>query len=147
MRNNKSFILFLTYFLIGITQYSHVALDYVFSLHGQEDMMPSWLFKGYFYFHNLIVFSFSFMVLTLFSQHVRFVYKNYTTVEYLDYRKDHGYLGCYDWCCMLPGTNYDLGLVPNFFQVFGRDVFWWFLPTVPDNHRVELGFNKVPEVK
>lgn len=145
MRNNKAFVLFLVYFLIGITQYIDVAYDYAFGLHEQPDMFPGFLAKSYFYFHNWIVLMFAFMVLTLFTQHVRFLVRNYTTVEYLEYRKEHGFLGAYDWCCKLPGTQYDQGAMANFTQVFGKDVLWWLLPTVPDNVQVEVGFSTIPE--
>jgi hypothetical protein len=154
-RNNKSFILFLVYFLvlarqIGITQYIHIASDYIFGYHDQPDMLESSLEKTYFYFHNWLVLAFAMLVGTLFSQHARFLIYNYTTVEYLEFRKEVQVTTAYEWCCGLKvtrsqGTQYDLGLVPNFTQVFGKDVLWWLIPSVPDNADIESGFNKPPE--
>lgn len=57
-----------------------------------------------------------FMVSILFSNHIRFVTQNVTTIEFVEKRK------------VATGNQYDVGMMPNLHQIFGKNPLLWPLP-------------------
>jgi len=152
LRNYKYFLVFLTFAPVRHTQlggYSYVYLMLQYAMGTVEgkavpDYLGEWYYKVPFYTVMVLQMPFAVLVTLLLVLHHLMLVNNRTTVEV--------YKGAaLSWipCVSLVEdavSPYDIGLIANYLQVFGKNFAWWAFPVPPNNFECEFDCPKAPEL-
>lgn len=129
--NYKGFFLFVFYLMIYLFIYSYCSTVYLIGRY--YDQIPPagqglnaalmWVMIGLSYLFSLFTFG-------LLASHIMIVLLNSTTLEFMK-GKTFRFPICVDSDPVISKqTNtHDMGLIPNFLQIFGRNPFLWYIPS------------------
>jgi palmitoyltransferase len=146
--NYKAFFIFIFFLAQGTMLYVYLLLDYIiartykFELEG-----PAWYFSPLFWTESVIVCLTAVLVPMLFGTHLMLIITNVSTIEYMQ-GKPHQ-LPC---CTNNLGVTasqvnvHDMGIVPNFIQIFGINPLMWFVPTKVNQPAHGEFWPRVPEL-
>lgn len=139
LNNHKNFYWYTFYTAIGGTYYLYLAFQYLFFSNSPS---PIRLYSYLSIYHILVVSIFSYFTWALLNMQTRFILKNLTNLEYMKEMGNN--MDFMKFVVYSVESTWDCGLLPNLFQVFGKDFMFWPLPTAPDNSKFYRGPSKIP---
>ena len=118
--NYKAFILFVFYLSLGTLVYDYLALQYMVS----EKPPKNALVKIFVFALTIVALISTFLTISLLAGHIAMVLNNVSTIEYMKGKTLQ--IPCKE---PDPSNYHNVGTVPNFLQVFGKNPFLWLVPT------------------